>query len=150
MTTITHDTEFRRALEGLDASQQRAVAALFVENVLSLSDDERVARVVKVAANSDASDNELADALHAARAATSDCHTRCGAAGDWAEQAGYFVARAAVAAVTPEWQTTSGPALQAAMSSRMAQTCQSIVSGEDTAGQESREQYRILSEFLNS
>jgi hypothetical protein len=47
-------------------------------------------------------------------------------------------------------QMPSGPAWQAALSSRMAQTSRSIVTGDDTAGEEARQQYRILSEFLDS
>jgi hypothetical protein len=106
--------------------------------------------VLEVAVNSGASEDELAEALKTARATTFDCHTRCGSEGDWSEQAGYFVARAATAALTPIGQMPSGPAWQAALGSRMAQTSQSIVSGDDIAGQEAEQQYGILSEFLNS
>ena len=150
MTEFSNDTDFRKALDDLDATQQRLVAARFVENVVSLGSDRRIAGVLKVAADSEASAGELADALKTARATTFDCHTRCGSEGDWAEQAGYFVARAATAALTPLGKMPSGPAWQAAMSCRMAQTSMSIVSGDDTAGQESEQQYRILSEFLDS
>jgi hypothetical protein len=150
MTRIPSDTEFRKALDGLDAAQQRQVAARFVENVIALCSDERIARVIAVAGNSDASDSALAEALKTARAATFDCHTRCGSEGDWAEQAGYFVARAATAALTPPGQMPSGPAWQAALSCRMAKTSKSIVTGDDTVGQEAEQQYRILSEFLDS
>jgi hypothetical protein len=150
MTDISNDTEFRAALDGLDAAGQRLVAARFVENVIALCSDERVARVMRVAGESRSSEGELADAQKTARAATFDCHTRCGSEGDWSEQAGYFVARAATAALTPGGQMPSGPAWQAAMSCRMAQTSLSIVSGDDAAGQESKQQYRILSEFLDS
>jgi len=150
MSGITNDTEFRKALDGIDAARQRLVAALFVESVIALCSDERIARVIAVAGNSDASEVALAEALKTARAATIDCHTRCGSEGDWEEQAGYFVARAATAALTPLGQMPSGPAWQAALSCRMAQTSMSIVSGDDTAGQEGEQQYRILSEFLDS
>ena len=150
MTGVSNDTEFRKALDALDATQQRLVATRFVENVVALCSDQRIARVLKVAGDGGASEGELADALKTARAATFDCHTRCGSEGDWSEQAGYFVARAAAAALSPVGQKSSGAAWQAAMSSRMAQTSKSIVSGEDTAGQESKQQYRILSEFLDS
>jgi hypothetical protein len=150
MTRISNDTDFRKALDGLDATRQRQIAARFVKNVLALCTDERIAHVIAVAGNSDASEVALAEALKTARAATIDCHTRCGSEGDWSEQAGYFVARAATAALTPIGQMPSGPAWQAALSSRMAQTSKSIVTGEDTAGQESNQQYRILSEFLDS
>jgi hypothetical protein len=150
MTGISNDSEFRTALDGLDGARQRLVAARFVEHVLALCSDERIARVLRVAGNSEAAEDELAEALKTARATTFDCHTRCGSEGDWAEQAGYFVARAATAALTPIGQMPSGPAWQAALSSRMAQTSQSIVSGDDIAGQEGNQQYRILSEFLDS
>jgi hypothetical protein len=150
MTEFSNDTDFRKSLDDLDATQQRLVAARFVENVVALCSDRRIAGVLKVAADSEASAGELADALKTARATTFDCHTRCGSEGDWAEQAGYFVARAATAALTPLGKMPSGPAWQAAMSCRMAQTSMSIVSGDDTAGQESEQQYRILSEFLDS
>jgi hypothetical protein len=150
MTEVSNDTEFRKVLDGLDATQQRLVAARFVEHVIALCSDKRIARVIKVAGDSDVSESELADALKTARATTFDCHTRCGSEGDWSEQAGYFVARAATAALTPLGQMPSGPAWQAAMSSRMAQTSMSIVSGDDTVGQETKQQYRILSEFLDS
>ena len=150
MTEVRSDTEFRKELYALDATHQRLVAARFVENVVALCSDQRIARVLKVAGDSGASEGELADALKTARATTFDCHTRCGSEGDWSEQAGYFVARAATAALSPAGQKSGGPAWQAAMSSRMAQTSRSIVSGEDTAGQESSQQYRILSEFLDS
>jgi len=150
MTRISNDAEFRKVLDGLEPVRQRQVAARFVENVLVLCSDERLASVLRIAASSESSQEELAEALKTARATTFACHTRCGSEGDWSEQAGYFVARAATAALTPIGQMPSGPAWQAALSSRMAQTSQSIVSGDDIAGQESNQQYQILSEFLDS
>jgi hypothetical protein len=150
MTEITNDREFRAALDRLDAGQQRLVAAGFVKNVLHLCTDERIARVVEVAGDPGASGSALAEALKTAKATTFDLHTRCGAEGDWLEQAGYFVARAAVAALTPLGQMPGGSAWQAAMSARMAETSKSIVTGENTAGQESENQYRLLAGFHNS
>lgn len=153
MSQISNDEEFRKTLHSLDAIQQRVVAALFVEHVLPLSNDERLARVVKVAIDSNASQDELASALKSAKAATLDSHTRCGSEGNWTDQAGYFVARAAVAAVTPQAQTKSGsPAWQAAMSSRMAQTSILIddVSQEVSTHSENKWQYEILSNYLKT
>lgn len=150
MVDITNDDDFRKVISGVDDSGQRALAARFLESVLPLSGDERIARVAQVAARPDASADELASALHTARTATVDLHNRCGAECDWKDQAGYFVARAALAAVSAHDQVAGGPAWQAAMSSRMAQTCMSIDAAEDTSGQERHEQYRILSEFINS
>ncbi len=153
MTTISNDAEFRRALDGLDAVHQRVVAARFVEHVLDLSNDERLDLVARTAANSAATDSELVAALSSARAATFDSHTRCGSEGDWSAQAGYFVARAAAAAVTPAGQLPGGCAWQAAVSSRMARTCETIAqdaAADNPAAGESAAQYRILSEFLDS
>jgi len=153
MSQISNDTEFKQALQNLDATQQRAVAALFIEHVLSLSDDDRIKRAVKVATDSSASEGEITDALKSAKAAIMDSSTRCGAEGNWTDQAGYFVARAAVAAMTPAAQSKSGgPAWQAAMSSRMAQT--SILIDHDTdevpEHSENEWQYGILSNYLQS
>jgi hypothetical protein len=148
MTEIHDDTQFRQKLESLEPVRQRTLAARFVQNVLPFCSDERVARVVKVAADPQASADELATALRTAKAAIIDSHARCGAECDWKDQAGYFVARAAAAAVSPQGQMAGGPAWQAAMSSRMAATCRLIDSAEDHAGQARLQQYLILSEFL--
>jgi len=153
MSQITNDEEFRQVLHGLDAVQQRVVAARFVEHVLSLSTDDRIERVVKVAADSSASDDEVANALKSAKSATIDSHTRCGSEGDWTEQAGYFVARAAVASVTPQGQSKGGsPAWQAAMSCRMAKTSILIdnEAEEVPTHDENAWQYSMLSDYLNS
>ena len=152
MSQITNDKEFKQVLQGLDDKQQRIVAAMFVKHVLPLSDDVRLIHITKVASDSDASKGELKDALKSAKAATMDSHTRCGSEGNWTDQAGYFVARAAVAAVTPEKQSKAGgPAWQAAMSSRMAQTSMLIDSDDETQTPAGNEwQYDILSSYLNS
>ena len=152
MNQITNDEEFKQALQGLDDTQQRIVAALFVEHVLPFSDDDRLKRVVKVATDSDAQEDELSIALQSAKAATFDSHTRCGSEGNWTDQAGYFVGRAAVAAVTPQVQSKAGgPAWQAAMSCRMAQTSMLIDSDDiTTIGPTGNEwQYDILSNYMN-
>ncbi len=150
MAEITNDDDFRRLLDGLDTGGQRAVAARFVENVLSLCGDDRIRHVTEILSKPDASEDNLSMAFHTARTVTVDTHNRCGAECDWQDQAGYFVARAALAAVTPAEQLAGGPAFQAAMSSRMARTCMGIGAAEDTAGQERQAQYRILSEFIKS
>lgn len=150
MTDIRNDMEFRKNIESLDPVRQRTLAARFVESVLPFCSDERVGLVVRTAANPQASADDLAKALRSAKAAVIDSHARCGAECDWKDQAGYFVARAAVAAVSPGGQMAGGPAWQAAMSSRMAATCRGIDGPEDNAGQVKMEQYLILSEFLTA
>jgi hypothetical protein len=151
MSQITNDAVFKQALDDLDTTQQRTVGAMFVEHVLSLSSDDRVKRVVKVATDDSASDDEISDALKSAKAAIMDSSTRCGAEGNWTDQAGYFVARAAVAAVTPQAQSKSGnPAWQSALSCRMAQTSIEIDNDSDEVPEhsESEWQYGILSDYL--
>ena len=150
MTEIRNDIEFRQKIESLEPVRQRTLAARFVESVLPFCSDERIGRVVKVATNPQATADELATALRTAKAAVIDSHARCGAECAWKDQAGYFVARAAVAAVSPAGQMAGGSAWQAAMSSRMAATCRAIDGPEDNTGQARMEQYRILSEFLTA
>jgi len=119
--------------------------------VLSL-DLERLNRVVSIASVEHAMEDELMNALRSARAATFDSHARCGSEGHWSDQAGYFVARAAVAAVMPVAQSRAGgPAWQAAMSCRMARTSMLIEgdAGEPSGQTESDWQYQTLSDFLN-
>lgn len=150
MTTISNDTEFRQALEALEYSRQRQLAGMFVQNILALSADDRIKRVVKAALDAEANADELATELKSVKAATFDSHARCGSEGDWKAQAGYFVARAATAAVTPEGQCKAGgPAWQAAMSCRMARTSMAIDAEEVTASDEGEQQYRILSDYLD-
>lgn len=151
MSQISNDTEFKQALQNLDATQNRMVAALFIEHVMALSNDDRIQRAVKVAVNSSVSDGEISDALKLAKAAIMDSSTRCGAEGNWTEQAGYFVARAAVAALTPPAQSRSGgPAWQAAMSCRMAQTSILIDNESDEVATTSENEWQcsILSDYL--
>ena len=152
MSDISNDADFRQILQGLGTLQQRQIAARFVEHVLALSDDGRLDRVIKTVADKYASEDELASALKSAKAATFDSHARCGAEGHWSEQAGYFVARAAVAAGTPPAQSrVGGPAWQAAMSARMAHTSMLIDndSSQQSAHTECEWQYQSLSDYLN-
>jgi len=152
MSDISNDSDFRQALQAMDPVQQRQVAALFVEHVLALCGDKRLDRVIKTVADADATKDELAGALKSAKATTFDHHARCGAEGHWSDQAGYFVARAAVAASTPPAQSRAGgPAWQAAMSARMAHTSMLIDddSSHQSAHTECEWQYRSLSDYLN-
>lgn len=149
MSTISNDEQFKAALDSQSVAAQRELAASFIKNVLSLSTDKRIPNVVKVAEDQQASDDELLAAAKSARAAVMDCYTRCGADADWAAQAGYFVARAAAAAVAPAGKSKGGLAWQAAMSCRMARTAQLIESGDSADSEESEQQYRILSEYIN-
>ncbi len=153
MNQITNDTIFKQALQQLDPTQQRTVAARFLDHIAALSDDVRIHHVIKTAAQNDASEHDLSASLKSARAAMLDSHTRCGSEGNWTAQAGYFVARAAVAAITPPAQSKAGgPAWQAAMSSRMACTSSLIddESDEIQSHSEREWQHQALTDYLNA
>jgi hypothetical protein len=152
MSKINNETEFRQALAALDFAQQREVGARFVENVLALSHDERIRNAVLVTRNPDASAGEIESALKATKRVVLERYTNCGADCDWNEQAAYFVARAAAACLSsPMHGRGKGPALQAAVNCRMASTCASIEAEEESLlTDESDQQYRILSEYLES
>ena len=148
MSAISNDTDFRKALDGLDDTTQRKVGADFVESVLDLNSDERVKEALKVAREG-GSEEFLSAVFKNAKKASLDSHARCGSEGDWAEQAAYFVARAATAVVAPPGQSKSdNAAWLAAVNARMARTCESIDAAEDAAGQESARQYRVLADYL--
>ena len=150
MKQITNDVEFKQSLQSLNFNQQRILGARIVEHVMSLCADDRLKRVIDIGTDENATQDDLATALKSAKAITFDAHTRCGAEGNWTEQAGYFVARAAIASVTPEPQSKSGgPAWQAAMSTRMALTSAQI-DKDSTELTDNEWQYKLLSDFLNS
>lgn len=145
---ISNDSEFKAALNGLSVSQQRLVAAAFIESVLVLCPDARVKAAVGAAKHLGISDAELAPVYQAANTARVESYTQCGKETDWQTQAGHFVAKAALACVRPSG-VAGNLAWDAAMDARMARTCEGIASGAGTVNREAEAQYRILYEFLN-
>lgn len=144
----TNDKEFKAKLGALPIAHQRHVAAQFVQRVLSLSGDFRLKSAVELAQSADVSDAELASAYQAANTARVESFTQCGKETDWSAQAGHFVAKAAVACVRPASEGEN-LAWEAAMSARMARTCETVADGCGTENSEAQEQYRILGAFLN-
>jgi hypothetical protein len=145
MSTISNDTEFRAALDALGLPQQREIGARFVENVLDLTGDARIREGLVAARNGELSDDAMNLARRSVKAAVIEAHARCGADGEWSDQAGYFVARAAEACLRD-----AGPAWKAAMSARMARTCLAAESDEDAHDSESAAQYQILASYLDA
>jgi hypothetical protein len=146
---ISNDEEFKSALAGLSISQQRQVAARFVQRVFPLSNDARIRSALDAAGRAGIADAELALAAQAANSARVESFTRCGKETDWGAQAGHFVAKAAVACVKPA-EAGDNLAWDAAMQARVARTCQTVADGSGTDNREAEEQYRILEAFLNS
>jgi len=151
MKSISNEKQFRDALNGLGIEQQRMVGALFAENVVGLSDDPRIPQALAAAKVSGMEEDALNLVRHNIKAAALHAHTRCGADGEWNDQAGYFVARAAEACVEPEGRSQGkGAAWKAAMSARMARTCLAAESDEDSHDTESQAQYQILTSYLDA
>jgi len=149
----TNDKDFKAKLGTLPIAHQRHVAAQFVQRVFPLSNDFRLKAALELAQRAEISDAELAGAHQTANTARVESFTRCGKETDWTAQAGHFVAKAAVACVRPAAEGEFGNsslAWEAAMSARMARTCETVAVGEGTENNEAEEQYRILAAFLNS
>jgi hypothetical protein len=149
-TGITNDRQFRAALDAMSTPAQRELAARFVESVQSLSTDVRVAQALAAARESRIAEDALALARRNTKAASLEAHTRCGADGEWTDQAAYFVARAAEAALEPAERTGKGIAWKAAMNARMARTCLAADGGDDPHDSESAAQYAILTRYLDT
>jgi hypothetical protein len=147
MKPVANDTEFVEALERLDPDARRRIAVRLVEHALPENSDTRLERALKTAAAPDVTEDELKAALKNVRAVVVDSHTRCGSEGDWGEQALYFAARAAVAALGVS--NTSKDVLAAATNARMAKTCEAIGTQADTSANERASQYALLAEFLD-
>ena len=145
----TNDKDFKAELGALPIAHQRHVAARFVERVLPLSGDVRLKTILDLAQRADVADVELAGAYQTANTVRVESFTQCGKVTDWTAQAGHFVAKAAVACVRPA-SAGENLAWEAAMSARMARTCETVATGEGTENSEAQEQYRILGAFLNS
>ncbi len=151
MSAISNDKQFRDVLNGLNDAQQREVGARFVEHVAELSDDPRIALALHAARDPSLEREALNLARRSIKAAALEAHTRCGADGEWSDQAGYFVARAAEACLEAQGRSQGrGPAWKAAMSARMARTCLAAESDEDSHDTESQAQYQILTSYLDA
>ncbi|MBU0500939.1 MAG: hypothetical protein KJ558_01795 [Gammaproteobacteria bacterium] len=151
MTSINNDWQFKRTLDELDGNQQRQVGSLFVRNVLDLCHDPRVPRVLDVAFNLETDPEVMNDAIKSIMQAVLDSHARCGAACKWIDQAGYYVARAAAACLTPRSFTLGkDPAWQAALSCRMARTASTLDCIECEPETEGTKQHQILMDYLET
>jgi hypothetical protein len=149
MATITNDQQLRGLINGLDRQSQRVLGGRFAEHVIGITSNSRLERAVEVAVNPDSSDEDLADALKAARGIANDTYTACGRDADWLAQAEHFVARACASALSPPEQlgTAVTPAWKAAMYARMAKNCHMIETGEGEADNEAQRQYGLAEAF---
>jgi len=150
MAEINSDKQLRAALHALDTIKRRDVCASLVDNVASFNRDHRVVHALQIGHTADAADDEVMAAFKAARAATVDSRTRCGADCNWQDQAAHFVARATAAAIAPEGQCKAAdPPWQVVMSCRMARNCALIEADDDSVNTENEAQYRIVNDALS-
>lgn len=150
MSKIKHDQELRKALDRLDAIQQRVLGCQFAQRVQHLCRDERVSRAIAAGLNADASPGELTDAYKSAKAYAVRTYTDCGKDTDWLAQADHFVAAAAAAALTPDdlMADRQNRAWKAAVQARMAVNCAMI--DDETASEvdEAHHQYALADACL--
>jgi len=146
---IQDDRTFQAALKALDGRSQRVAAATFAEHVLPLCEDRKLAEVVEIARNRNASRLALSEALKIAKSSAIHSRTRYGAEGDWHKQTEYFIAKAAIAALSPRCQMPEGIAWHAALSSRLARASAAIEYDNDADMQERTDQYSILINLLD-
>lgn len=149
MATICNDHELKLALDGLTSQQQRVLGGQFVNSVLGLCDDSRIDRAVRVAVNPDASEVELEDAFHTAKAVAVKTYTDCGKDTDWMAQAAHFVAAAAAASLASGAQSSGNPAWKAAMQARMARNCELIEQEDGAEHGEAEVQYKLAVDYLD-
>lgn len=151
MNRINNDREMKLALERLDPLQLRLAGAALVNGVMDLCHDEHLRRGLEVAANPDTSGEELRAALKPVSIATLGSHARCGAEGDWHDQANYFIGRAIsclLGCQDPKRPREKNPAWQVALTCRMARLSGEMHADNETPEQETRNQYAILTAFL--
>jgi hypothetical protein len=152
MTRFSSDAEFKAALSELAIPQQRAVARLFVRNVLDLSDDPRIGKALGDDDATELSNDDIATGFRTTKAAAIESYTLCGHEGDWLRQASHFVAAAAAACLTPADQAGQcrDVAWSTAMNARMARVCEAVAQGKGTDESETKKQYAILESYLQT
>ena len=150
MANIQNDHALREALNALSDEQQRILGCRFANNVLRLSNDERVNRAVETGLRDDCSPGELEDAFRAAKSYATKTYTDCGKDTDWLAQADHFVAASAAAALTPDalMAEKQNRAWKAAVQARMAVNCELMESDEAPHESEVERQYAIANAFL--
>ncbi len=162
MLKINSNANFRKALESLSLQQQRLVGARFIANVLDLTDDKHIIQAQSVAANSDATAEELHEAYQSAHASYMRTHPNSLMAElEWEKQTEHFITKACMACLAPTYPeaSTHDLAQRVSMYCQMARTCGSINhdgdypsfnNTEQMAKKEVNDQYRIVSEFLGN
>ena len=162
MSSQFNNESFKKTLSSLSATQQRQVAARFIQNVLDLADQRCLNNIVNLAARADISKDELEDAYHKAHSIYVETNPYSGLTElDFSVQAKHFVAEACMTCLSPhnEGAQACHLAQKVAMYCRMARTCASVAHEEDVPNfsqadaamsKTIEEQYAILRTFLEA
>ena len=159
MSEVKGHKSFQEVLSGLTVTQQRQIGALFIENVLDLTDEARLKSAQQIAAKSGVTAEELVDAYHSVHAIYTQTHPRSDLSElDYTKQAVHFIAEACLICLSPTYPEAKIQRIaeKTAMYCRMARTCASIMHDEDQPDlgetekalqDEIKAQYRIVNEF---
>jgi hypothetical protein len=161
MATITNVKEFKAALESLSDEQQRVLGAKFIAEVLDLAENKQLKDIQALAANADASIDDLLSAYRQAQSIAVDLSYH----GilepiDFKKQAEHYVAKGCVACLFPLPASAKfrHRAWNVAHYCREARMCSNLKHEQDTdilANVEKElhaainKQYRLTSEFLD-
>lgn len=155
MPKIANEREFREAIASLSSEEERTVSALFLQNLLDVTTDGRMKRVVSVALDKKASEKEREDAYNTARSIAAETFTHLGEQLDPNRQALHFLATAATYCLLPDrlrpYYCRKRAPWAIALHARMARCWAQM--GHDDEEEEMREdedQYKILAAFLAS
>jgi len=148
MVEITSDPELKVALKQQDPGRQRAIAALFADQVSNLIQDDRLATALTTALDQQAGDQERQDAYRMARSIATENYTACGQNVDWKRQAEHFVAAACVNALAAEKSEFQDRAWKAAIHARMADNCRQLSGDDDGDSDLPARQYQAATAFL--
>lgn len=145
MPTISNEQEFKQAIASLTPAELRAVGALFLQNLVDITDEPRLRKVIDVAQDKNATPKELEDAYHIARSIAIETFTVVGRELDPERQALHFLATASSYCLMPEdvmppFCKKRAP-FAVALHTRMARCWSQIAQGEE-------DQYRILGGFF--
>ena len=150
---INNDQDFKKAISELNITDQRKLAAKFVESVLYLNPDPLIKNALEIAGKkilSDSDTEQFEEAYKNIKSLAVNTYTACGGDADWPAQAAHFIATATKACLTPAERLDNNNKLawKCAMQSRMAKNCEMIESDNDVIDNEAQNQYIIINNFV--
>jgi hypothetical protein len=153
MPKISNEREFREALASLSSQEGRTVSALFLQNVLDVTKDPRIRRIISVALDRNANEKECEDAYNTARSIATETFTHLGEELDPDRQALHFLATAAAYCLLPDrlrpYYCRKRAPWAIAMHTRMARCWSQMAQGkEEEEMREGEDQYKTLAGFL--